>query len=57
MDWQPIETAPKDERYVLLWNDETVGIGWWDRREWCWNGECFVCVPQPTHWMPLPALT
>ena len=54
-EWQPIETAPKDGRAVLVldtgailisqWVDDEDGIGWWD------NG---LMEPPPTHWMPLP---
>lgn len=31
-EWQPIETAPKDEvgPTVLLWNGESMGTGYWN---------------------------
>jgi hypothetical protein len=58
MNWQPIETAPKDGREILgavgqSYQGGVVVIQWsdgldawldWDRDFW-----------EPTHWMPLPA--
>lgn len=68
MEWQPIETAPKDGTSVLLGCDydrlgkARVTLAWWDGK-WLesqyWN-ECEEewedCTVQfrPTHWMPLP---
>lgn len=70
IDWQPIETAPKDKQ-ILLWNGECV-IGWWETgrefpgsphfNDWCKGelgaGTGYDCgydrVYNPTHWMPLP---
>lgn len=59
MDWQPIETAPKDWRRVL----GCIGSGdgrvvvemEYDRRlgEWHRPMGCGVAIT-PTHWMPLP---
>lgn len=52
MDWQPIETAPRDGRRVLLgWivNPPTVEhteISGWKRDHWIGD---FT----PTHWRPL----
>lgn len=70
MDWQPIETAPKDGTAVIVYggNDEAngklqVGQGFWDSyvcmvsgtmMRWCWENGAVPCDPQPTHWMPLP---
>lgn len=58
--WQPIETAPKDMTWILLYGygngTHTHTVGAWnsDRDIWqvdkCGN----VYMPDPTHWMPLP---
>lgn len=57
MEWQPIETAPKDGTRILVCrNDlvEPVTIAYWSM------GECRFMTPlvldfRPlTHWMPLP---
>lgn len=66
MTWQPIETAPKDGTWVLLYDPKTTcGIytGYYDpcymgpRIGGWFNGhmsdEEYVEI-FPTHWMPLP---
>lgn len=57
MDWQKIETAPKDQRSILAAHERSgimrvcwrVGVGHgrsaWDNGFGLW---------QPTHWQPLP---
>ena len=70
MNWQPIETAPKD-RLLMLYVPETTQ---WGPRPWIgmWsytNGDWSIDTPfvvnkkslcacglekQPTHWQPLP---
>ena len=66
MEWQPIETAPKDGAEILITDGQTVavvswneyaaelydGIGWTDMGEMGWGG---MVGAEPTHWMPLPA--
>lgn len=65
MEWQPIETAPKDGFSVLISFDGIVGEahyydqdneheGWyWAQEHWT---DAHVSGPvYPTHWMPLPA--
>lgn len=62
MDWEPIETIPKDGTEVLAWYPaEEAGdpsfmevIKW---TEWPRDlGSCMTLGGQdPTHWMPLPA--
>jgi hypothetical protein len=64
-EWQPIETAPKDEdRDVLLaaWDDDgsywaATGSWWVDRFFFFYGKGNMDPVPlcfEPTHWMPLP---
>jgi hypothetical protein len=63
-EWQPIETAPKDGRRLLMflgdafrfpdpcvlrWGIEDGG----DYEGWI-DADEFAPDPQPTHWMPLP---
>ncbi len=58
-EWQPIETAPKDGRRVLVmweyWSSEPFVAYFKHGR---WNGEVALseCSDDgPTHWMPLPS--
>lgn len=69
-NWQPIETAPKDETVVLLWcpqswDTDFVRVGWWFEAESPhedsgWYDDEAASHPltdlygEPTHWMPLP---
>lgn len=68
--WLPIESAPKDGTYVLLWEQYGTNpfVGYWWRDRWSvshehvdaeggWDGANVVdAISMPvTHWMPLPA--
>ena len=58
MEWQPIETAPRDGTAVLAWNP-MIGIykTWFDSDDWVMNGwgdKPGVWYPAPYKWMPLP---
>lgn len=56
--WQPIETAPKDGTWVLLYEQPQPGwsapahVAQWSRGEWQEAGE--YGVNDATHWQPLP---
>lgn len=70
MDWHPIDTAPKDGRFVIGSDGERVAPMSWqkkcdDDRYTGWCGACPVDGGMlyvnhvelgfdPTHWMPLP---
>ena len=61
MEWQPIDTAPRDGTNILLFVCGSVIEGWWCEQ---WNDWEVVCLSShvcgsiddgtPTHWMPLP---
>lgn len=57
-EWQPIESAPKDGRGILICKvpcDHWSGmfVAHWDEwGEWAFASDRFV--RNPTHWMPLP---
>lgn len=48
MDWQPIETAPRDGARILVSDGKSVTEGYWRRGWW------IPATILPTHWMPLP---
>lgn len=52
--WQPIETAPSDGRYILVWGGrfETVDRVQADGGYWRHQKDKLKSIP--THWMPLP---
>ena len=65
VEWQPIETAPKDGTPLLLASRSDVGpnytaVGVWDcdsaeEGGQCWRDRIFDADQlAPTHWMPLP---
>ena len=55
--WQPIETAPKDGKRVLVTDGFEVCDAYFRSGEW-WQYECgddwYSVSINPTHWMPLP---
>jgi len=58
--WQPIETAPKDGTFVLLWlgpHWETAEVLQWSEEENAWidrHHGALIGSLVPTHWQPLP---
>ena len=65
MEWQPIETAPKDGRDLWLYTendypaqfvcsfvDDPLAGAYWKYAEELVNN--VLCEASPTHWMPLP---
>jgi hypothetical protein len=59
MEWQPIETAPKDGTLILGVKFDTDGQPWLAAFEWIiagiWDAYQWEVDWEPTHWMPLPA--
>ena len=57
MDWQPIETAPKDGTQCLGFvpsyyqGKGGCALVLWLNGQWM-DGKAWAC--KPTHWMPLP---
>lgn len=53
-EWQPIETAPKDEETeILIWTGISMYVATWSGVDdkWFASGLPFM---MPTHWRPLP---
>lgn len=64
-EWQPIKTAPRDGRKILVFEpkEEIFGGNWVDVVFWGYNGHArgwlaandeHLSCDHPTHWMPLP---
>ena len=67
-EWQPIETAPKDDTLRFLLEPKElsgrtrygrVSVGYWavSRQHIAggyWSDDSLAGISQPTHWMPLP---
>ena len=62
MNWQPIETAPRDAGCLLGWVEGVVRFIQWGKTShvplygWCLadQGPEDFDLCTPTHWMPLP---
>lgn len=58
-EWQPIETAPKDVRFIAYYiGYKRPFIAWWNVADQCFESDSTVIMndgpENPTHWMPLP---
>lgn len=55
-DWQPIDTAPKDGRQILVWDraDRETDKLYWMQDHWNNILGHAVDADALTHWMPLP---
>lgn len=61
MEWQPIETAPKNQRLLVWTGQEIYAAHWaissitgdesWIVAEWGTEGD--QAIVKPSHWMPL----
>lgn len=70
MSWQPIETAPRDGKTVLVSDGEYVVVARWNTEPNVWERDVDACwtvhEPEdyfyawhlvddpPTHWQPIP---
>lgn len=58
--WQPIATAPRTSRAILVWNPENkcvFAVTWSTNEErpgWQIFGGGYRAFLNPSHWMPLP---
>lgn len=58
MEWQPIETGPKDGTKVLIVYEAAAGLrvtqAQWNGNEYHRGWYCDVGFVPATHWMPMP---
>jgi hypothetical protein len=50
-EWHPIETAPRDGQFLLLWSDGHWVVARYYRGHW---DDDERWQDRATHWMPLP---
>jgi hypothetical protein len=55
MEWQPIETAPKDGSVIIV-NNYGIDVGYWSAAYNGWLTGGSRTVASPTHWLPVPEL-
>jgi hypothetical protein len=53
--WQPIDMAPKDGTWILVYRASNQGVAEWDAYKDHWRLAPFCYFDRPTHWRPLPA--
>jgi hypothetical protein len=55
MQWQPIQTAPKDGTDILVCGHGVIRTAQWSAKDQTFrvNAYAFIRI-DPTHWMPLP---
>lgn len=61
-EWQPIETAPKDGTWILVWMPDrgVMVVSWGEHyrndNEYGWMDylDSFFELDEATHWMPSP---
>ena len=58
MEWQPIETAPKDGVDILVYDKGFIFTAYWDGEHMAFmSNNCvdgYNGTDKATHWMPLP---
>ena len=58
MDWQPIETAPKDGQKILIRCGNHVLLAWYENNGWSVLEEKNVLAitpfQKPSEWLPIP---
>lgn len=56
MNWQPIETAPRDGTKILaIEDDNSFNVVWFCEDCFVREGDMDSFFVKPTHWMPLPS--
>ena len=53
-EWQPIETAPRDGKLIVVYTKGIIDIAFWNGPLEYWATFAFYQSKRPTHWMPLP---
>lgn len=65
MNWQPMESAPKDGtqfaaygKHWDTWHDDEKFICWWDERdaEWVMVTDGLQRMAEPKGWYPIPEI-
>lgn len=52
MEWQPIETAPKDGTVIIVYAPDFFQTAAWTDEKW--TNAANSWLEDVTHWMPLP---